>query len=80
MGNQNDFIKEFITKLEFDLEILIEVQKLLENVDSDLKLEKSSNVINRLQPLKTTSSSYSGNRKRQTTTSMRLYPMNFLIK
>jgi len=52
MGNQNDFIKEFITKLEFDLEILIEVQKLLENVDSDLKLEKSSNVINRLHPFK----------------------------
>jgi superfamily II DNA/RNA helicase len=37
--DSKDFKKEFITKLEFDLEILKDIQKLWKKVDNDPKLE-----------------------------------------
>ncbi|MFV0389549.1 MAG: helicase-related protein [Pyrinomonadaceae bacterium] len=38
--DSTDFSKEFVTKLEFDLEILKEIKKLWEEVDTDPKLEQ----------------------------------------
>ena len=38
--DSKDFRKEFVTKLEFDLEILKEIKKLWAKVDSDPKLEQ----------------------------------------
>lgn len=38
--DSKDFRKEFITKLEFDLEILKEIKKLWQKVDTDPKLEQ----------------------------------------
>lgn len=38
--DSKDFRKEFVTKLEFDLEILKEIKKLWQKVDSDPKLEQ----------------------------------------
>ena len=46
--DSKDFKKAFVTKLQFDLELLREVKKLWEKVDTDPKLEKF------IQELKTT--------------------------
>jgi superfamily II DNA/RNA helicase/HKD family nuclease len=50
--DSKDFKKEFVAKLEFDLAILREVQKLWENVDTDPKLEKFINELKSIPSLK----------------------------
>lgn len=50
--NSKDFTKEFVDKLEFDLEILREVKKLWRKVDSDPKLEQFIQQLKKVQALK----------------------------
>lgn len=50
--NSKDFTKEFVAKLEFDLEILREVKKLWRKVDSDPKLEEFIQQLKKVQALK----------------------------
>lgn len=50
--NSKDFTKEFVTKLEFDLEILREVKQLWKKVDSDPKLEQFIQQLKKDQALK----------------------------
>ncbi len=50
--NSKDFKKDFKTKLEFDLQVLENIKKLWENVDTDPKLEQFIKEIKKTKALK----------------------------
>lgn len=50
--DSKDFKKEFVTKLEFDLEILKEIKKIWQKVDADPKLEQFIRELKATQALK----------------------------